>query len=313
MRSYSLVTLKSFFLMLLFNCVRTQPSLRVSMAYKVMRDDPKVDSIYRFDTNACIPSPKDECADFYSNNDRYDGGGGLMGAAGFGNDKAFAEKVEKAQGIAVSDSSGNVRGGGNGGGYGKAATGNGTTRNGQRPSPPHRSSLRTSSHQAVPTTSNVGYARTVSESVKSRPAPAFPSPSASAVPAASDNVKEKVLQRKAKVAKRTRVSPKRWSKEADDHLRNLKVLHPDWSWKHLGESMKLNGYDKGGKQVRERWMNHLMPGTVKGGWTEEEDLQLIRYQSDMGNCWSAIAKLLPGRYVRVLNPRKKRKKLKKKM
>ena len=40
-----------------------------------------------------------------------------------------------------------------------------------------------------------------------------------------------------------------------------------------------------GKQCRERWINHLMPGIKRGAWDAEEDNLLIELQKELGNCW----------------------------
>ena len=39
----------------------------------------------------------------------------------------------------------------------------------------------------------------------------------------------------------------------------------------------------------------MNPDIKKNKWTEEEDQKIIQLHQDMGNQWSKIAKLLPGR------------------
>ena len=49
------------------------------------------------------------------------------------------------------------------------------------------------------------------------------------------------------------------------------------------------------KQCRERWNIYLNPNLNKGPWTPEEDRIIIETQKKIGNQWTKIALLLPGR------------------
>ena len=49
------------------------------------------------------------------------------------------------------------------------------------------------------------------------------------------------------------------------------------------------------KQCRERWANYLDPSLLKTAFTQAEDDAVMRLQSEFGNKWAYIARLIPGR------------------
>ena len=50
-----------------------------------------------------------------------------------------------------------------------------------------------------------------------------------------------------------------------------------------------------GKQVRERWQNHLDPSLTKASWSEGDDMLLYSLQAMLGNKWTEIARAFGGR------------------
>jgi hypothetical protein len=128
------------------------------------------------------------------------------------------------------------------------------------------------------------------------------------------------------------MGPKSWKAIADTYLggnrsdvqclhRWSKVLKPGLVkglWTNEEDAIILQCIDKGmvkwtdiadcvsgrsSKQCRERWSNHLDPSLKKGNWDEEEDKLLAVAQSVIGNCWSRMAKAIPGRSENAIKNR----------
>ncbi|TMW67099.1 hypothetical protein Poli38472_012215 [Pythium oligandrum] len=84
-----------------------------------------------------------------------------------------------------------------------------------------------------------------------------------------------------------------WTPEEDQILTDLIARYGVGKIRWCDIALHLPG--RIGKQCRERWCNHLDASIRKGQWTPEEDDTVFRLQQQLGNKWSEIAKMLPGR------------------
>jgi hypothetical protein len=92
---------------------------------------------------------------------------------------------------------------------------------------------------------------------------------------------------------------KTWKNEEDKVLMQIILERGAKHWSSVAKEHNLRFHSgkpiRKGKNCRERWFNHLNPDLQKGQWSAEEDELVLQKHMEIGNKWSEIAKLLPGR------------------
>ncbi|KAI4349395.1 hypothetical protein L6164_009987 [Bauhinia variegata] len=83
-----------------------------------------------------------------------------------------------------------------------------------------------------------------------------------------------------------------WTLEEDHILINYINTNGHGNWRALP---KQAGLLRCGKSCRLRWTNYLRPDIKRGNFTREEEDTIIKLHEMLGNRWSAIAAMLPGR------------------
>jgi len=81
-----------------------------------------------------------------------------------------------------------------------------------------------------------------------------------------------------------------WTSQEDAQVVEL-VKKFGTKWAIVASNMK----NRNGKQVRDRYINYLLPNIKTDIWTEQEDQLLINLTYEHGNKWKLISTFIPGR------------------
>jgi hypothetical protein len=113
-----------------------------------------------------------------------------------------------------------------------------------------------------------------------------------------------ILQMQRSGAVDARASPEfvargTWNDSEDDLLKSAVARFGPKKWIEVAKLVP----SRTAKQCRERWFNRLCPEIKHDPFTTWEDSFIIEKQRELGNRWSVIARLLPGRSTNAVKNR----------
>lgn len=90
-----------------------------------------------------------------------------------------------------------------------------------------------------------------------------------------------------------------WTADEDRMLTDLILFKGSKKWTEIANKLNQD-FHKGnvvrlGKNCRQRWFNFLDPSLKSAEWTPEEEDLILRKHCQLGNKWSTITRMLPGR------------------
>jgi hypothetical protein len=88
-----------------------------------------------------------------------------------------------------------------------------------------------------------------------------------------------------------KISRRKFSPDEDDMLRGLVNQLGKSDWSLIAQHLPT----RSPRQCRDRWKHYLSPEVLTGNWTEADDQLLMAKVQELGQKWSIIAQLLPGR------------------
>jgi hypothetical protein len=90
-----------------------------------------------------------------------------------------------------------------------------------------------------------------------------------------------------------------WTEQEDRKLTELILFKGSKKWTEIAKIINLevhNGLEvRLGKNCRQRWFNFLDPSLKSAEWTPEEEDLILQQHYKLGNKWSTITRMLPGR------------------